>query len=345
MRRIFFRRIAGLVALMVMLAVAGGAFAFWLIGVLMGRTGFWDGRPLPPFFRFAGWGVLVLGIVALVFMLRALRRAAAPVGEIMEAAGRVETGDYSVRVAERGPAEVRALARSFNAMTARLQRDAEQRRALLADVTHELRTPLTVIQGNLEGLLDGIYPRDDEHLAPILEESRVMARLIEDLRTLALADSGALKLQREPSSLEALARETVAAFQAQADHAGVELKSRVPADLPVLDVDPVRIRAVLGNLVANALRYTPSGGWVEIGALLERDNHCVRVRVSDNGAGIAPEVLPHLFDRFSKSRDSLGSGLGLAIAKNLITLHGGQITAASELGGGTTVEFTLPISQ
>ena len=146
----------------------------------------------------------------------------------MGAADKVAGGDYAVRVAEQGPRETRDLARSFNEMTERLQHNETRRRALLADVTHELRTPLTVMQGSLEALLDGVYPRDDEHLAPILEETRVLARLVEDLRTLSLAESGALKLHKEPTDLAILIEETLASFRTQADAARVQLYASVP---------------------------------------------------------------------------------------------------------------------
>jgi two-component system, OmpR family, sensor histidine kinase BaeS len=195
-----------------------------------------------------------------------------------------------------------------------------------------------VVQGNLEGLIDGIYPRDDAHLQPILEETRVLSRLIDDLRTLALAESGALKLQIEPTDLAMLVSETVAFFQAQAD--GVELSADAEPGL-VLEIDPERIRQVLENLLANALRYTPRSGTIRVRCFAEGAH--AKVSVSDTGAGIPPDELPHIFDRFYKSRDSRGTGLGLAIAKNLVVAHGGEISAQSALDKGTTIHFTLPL--
>ncbi|HLF01876.1 MAG TPA: ATP-binding protein, partial [Anaerolineales bacterium] len=239
-----------------------------------------------------------------------------------------------------GPREVRDLARAFNSMTERLEQDEKQRRALLADVTHELRTPLTVMQGNLEALLDDVYPRDDEHLTPILEETRVLARLVEDLRTLALAESGALKLYKEPTDLEVLVEETLASFRAQSDSAGVQLSAAIPNEIPPFELDPVRVREVLANLIANALRHTPVGGKIEVAALMDGD--LVTVSVRDTGAGISPDDLPRIFDRFYKSERSRGTGLGLAIAKNLVTAHGGEIVAECRLGSGTLIRFTLP---
>src|SRR5439155_19842268 len=150
----------------------------------------------------------------------------------MEAAGQIADGDYSTRVPERGPSEVRQLARAFNSMAARLEATDQERRGLLADVTHELRTPLTVIQGNLEGILDGIYPADEAHVAPILDETRVLSRLIDDLRTLSLAESGALQLQKEPTDLAALASETVASFRPEADAGQISLDMETERGLP-----------------------------------------------------------------------------------------------------------------
>ncbi len=281
--------------------------------------------------------------VGLIMLARTLRGVALPIGDLLDAAGRVAEGDYSARVNERGPREVRVLARAFNSMTARLQAHDELRRNMLADVTHELRTPLTVIQGNLEGLLDGVYPRDDAHLMPILEETRVLSRLIDDLRMLTLAESGALKLQKEPTDLVTLVSETVASFRAQADAADIELRADVASDLTTLELDPARIRQVLENLIANALHFTPRGGRVSVQCSVDSNqSKVVTLSVSDTGSGIAPDDLPHIFDRFYKSRDSRGTGLGLAIAKNLVVAHGGEISAQSELGAGTTIRFTLP---
>ena len=190
-------------------------------------------------------------------------------------------------------------------------------------------------------MLDGIYPPDQTHLESTLDETRVLARLIDDLRTLSLAESGALKLQRESVDLRDLIQEAIDSFQATADHAGVKLIAEVQADLPQIEVDPLRLRQVLSNLVANALRYTSSGGQIQVRAFVEETDR-VTVSVSDTGRGIAPEDLPHIFDRFYKSSDSRGTGLGLAIAKNLVIAHGGEISAQSTLGQGTTITFTLP---
>jgi two-component system OmpR family sensor kinase/two-component system sensor histidine kinase BaeS len=335
----FFRRVGCLIAALGLLSLIGCGTLFSLIFNIPNQLHLSEG--VSSLARGLG-ALIVIGVIGSAIMAgRLLRHATAPVGDVMEAAGKVADGDYTVRVKESGPGEVRALARSFNTMTARLQLNDEQRRALLADVTHELRTPLTVIQGNLEGMLDGIYPPDTAHLESTLEETRVLSRLIDDLRTLSLAESGALKLQHETIDLRDLIQEAIAGFQASADNTGVQLIADVHADVPHLEADPLRLRQVLSNLVANALRYTTQGGQIRVRAFTETPDR-ITVTVNDTGRGIAPEDLPHIFDRFYKSSDSRGTGLGLAIARNLVVAHGGEISAQSDLGQGTTITFTLP---
>ncbi|MCB0213049.1 MAG: HAMP domain-containing histidine kinase [Anaerolineae bacterium] len=341
LRRRFFWRFITFFAVLAMLVTGLCSLAFWLAFISWDRLGV--PQEILPFIFLAGLSVGFVGLVSLAWLLR---RVTVPFGDLLEAVGQVEAGDYTARALERGPAEVRVLVRAFNAMAERLQLTETQRRNLLADVTHELRTPLTVIQGNLEGLLDGVYPRDDAHLTAILEDTRVLSRLIDDLRTLSMAESGALHLHREPTDFAILADETVASFRPQAEAAGIDLSVTIAAELPLLDLDPVRMREVLANLIANALRYTPTGGRVCVTAQVDPVEPRVTVSVSDTGTGISAEALPHIFDRFYKSGDSHGTGLGLAIAKNLVVAHGGEISAHSSDGApsGTTIRFSLPLS-
>ncbi|HEX6674121.1 MAG TPA: HAMP domain-containing sensor histidine kinase [Actinomycetes bacterium] len=335
MRRRFMRRVGLLFLLFFLLtSVASGFFVRWFVGGGFGYGGRHGGPWFP--WPLLGLGVLVVAVAA----GRAVRAMAAPIGDVMEAADRVAAGDYAARVEPRGPGEVRRLARSFNQMTERLEANEAQRRRLLADVAHELRTPLSVIRGNVEGMLDGVYPADEAHLGPVLEETAVMARLLDDLQTLSTAEAGVLRLHRERVDPVALAEDAVAAFRARAGSAGVALGCRATADLPELDVDPLRVGEVLANLLSNAVRHTPSGGSVELD--LQPAAGGVAFTVSDTGAGIAPEDLPQVFHRFVKSADSGGAGLGLAIAKSLVEAHGGTITAESEPGKGTTMRFVLP---
>ncbi|MDP9366265.1 MAG: HAMP domain-containing histidine kinase [Chloroflexota bacterium] len=330
----FLRRVGCFLVVVFFVVPAVGGFLGWIFGGFDGRGGEPDGPP-------AGIFLMVLVLVG-IWAMRTVRRTAAPIGDVMEAANRVAGGDYAVRVAARGSKEVQGLVDSFNEMAVRLETNERQRRALLADVAHELRTPLSVIRGNVEGMLDGVYPRDDEHLAPVLEETEVMARLLDDLRTLSTAEAGALRLHREPTDPAELVAETVAAFAPRAEAVGVGLSEAIATDPDLeLDVDPVRIRQVLDNLLSNALRHTPPGGRVRVEARPE--GNAVAFAVRDTGRGIPAEALPHVFDRFWKSADSGGSGLGLAIARGLVEAHGGAIGAESRLGEGTTIRFTLPV--
>jgi two-component system sensor histidine kinase BaeS len=232
------------------------------------------------------------------------------------------------------------VARAFNAMTATLHENERRRRSFLADVTHELRTPLAVIRGQAEAIADGVYPGDAEHLAPIIEAARALEVLTEDLRTLALSEAGALALAREHVDLAGLAEDAVAAFQARAEAAGVTLTAEADPDVPAADVDPVRIRGVLGNLLANALRHTPAGGTVQV--VVGRAGDRIELRVSDTGEGIPADLLPRVLDRFVKGPGSAGSGLGLAIARDVVTAHGGTIDIESRPGAGTIVKLALP---
>jgi len=327
-------RIGLLVALAVWLTFVASGLAFRLLSGGWGPGGRGGpGVPLP--------FLAVVLLLAAFLAGRAVRRMAAPIGDVMEAADRVAGGDYATRVPARGPGEVRRLTRSFNQMAARLEANEEQRRRLLADVAHELRTPLSVIRGNVEGILDGLYPADAAHLAPVLEEAAVMSRLLDDLQTLSTAEAGALRLHRERVDPAALVQDAVTAFRPRAQRAGVTLDWRAGSGaLRELDADPVRVGEVLANLLANALRHTPSGGVIAVEARPAGTG--VAFTVSDTGSGIGPEDLPHVFDRFVKSADSGGVGLGLAIARSLVEAHGGTITAASSPGKGTTMRFVLP---
>ena len=303
-----------------------------------------------PAARLAGVALLLGGIVMVVARVRTI---ATPIDALVDATRRVTAGDYSVRVdrPHRGPRELRELAAGFNTMTARLETNEDQRRSLLADVSHELRTPLAVVRGNIEAIIDGVHPADPEHLSTILDETLVLGRLVEDLRTVALSEAGTLPLHRESTDFGLLIDETARAFEAVATAAGVRIvlpgattnPPPVGQDLPLLEIDPVRIREVVDNLVANALRYTPAGGTLTISTSLAPGAAFIAVEVADTGAGIAPEVADHLFDRFAKSGESRGSGLGLAIARHLVEAHGGTIEASSRPGHGTTIRFTLPI--
>jgi two-component system OmpR family sensor kinase/two-component system sensor histidine kinase BaeS len=314
-------------------AIAYGAIG--LVRVVLGPAAIGRGPLLP----------LPLIILVVVFVAAAVvilfRGVGSPLGEVVEASERVASGDLGVRVREQGPPWLRTVARAFNSMTSRLELQHRQRRELMADVAHELRTPLTAMQGRLEGMLDGVYPHDEAQVAQVLQDTRMLAGLVEDLRTLAHSESGGLVLHRESTDLGALVEEAAATFHAAADRRQVTVSTAVAGDLPAVSADAPRIREVVANLLANALRYSPAGATVSV--VVEPAADGVAVTVSDMGPGAAAEDLPRLFDRFFKGSSSNGSGLGLTIARNLVTAHGGTITAGNRDGGGLSVRFILPL--
>ncbi len=294
-------------------------------------------RPDQPFSFLCG-GAAALAIMTLVLSAWARRRVANPLAGILEAAEKVTEGDLSARVTNsRGP--FTALEYTFNRMLDELEQTDQQRRNLTADVAHELNTPLHIIQGYLEGIADGIYEPDEATISTLLDETHLLARLVEDLRTLSLAEGGELPLKRETLPLDEFLADLRTSFSGQSAEAGIHLTVDSPPGLSVY-ADPTRLDQVLGNLVVNALRHTPSGGQITISASAIPGG--VQLVVADTGEGIDPEDLPYIFHRFwrkDKSRERTesggGHGLGLAIAQQLIHAHGGTITAESKLGKGT----------
>jgi signal transduction histidine kinase len=310
-------------------ALLAGGF----IGAIFGREGGY-GHPLFPFF------LIPIAVVVLIAIAvgGGMRRMTRPMNNLIDAARRIESGDYSAQVPEWGSPDIRSVARAFNSMSARLKTIDEQRRSFMADVTHELRTPLSVIRGQAEAIADGVYPADATHLAPILDATQTLDRLVEDLKTLVQSDAGNLVLHREPTDLGALVHDTVESFRPQAESAGLSLTTEITDNLPPRDVDPSRMRQVVGNLLSNAIRHTPSGGSVKIAV------DASGFTVADTGEGIAPELQPHVFERFAKGPNSTGSGLGLAIARDIVAAHSGSIEASSS-ESGTTLTVTLPTAK
>ena len=280
-------------------------------------------------------------LLALLLSNRLLR----PVQDLTHAAGKMAGGDLSQRVQVQGRDELGQLGESFNQMAISLQKAEQNRRSMTADIAHELRTPIAVQRAHLEALQDGIYPLSVENLQPILEQTELLTRLVDDLRTLALADSGELRLERAPTDLSALTRRLVDRFRPEAENRGIELSSADIENQPIQSLDSVRIEQILNNLLSNALRHTPRGGVVSL-ALISKDGFA-ELCVKDSGPGIPPESLPRLFERFyradpSRSRERGGTGLGLAIARQLALLHNGDLTAANRPEGGAAFTLKLP---
>ena len=289
---------------------------------------------------------LIAGAVSLVLALLLAYRLLRPVRELTGAAERLAQGDLSQRVEVHGGDELATLAETFNRMAASLQKAGQSRRAMTADIAHELRNPLAVQRANLEALQDGIYPPTPENLEPILAQNRLLTRLVEDLQTLALADAGELALERTSADFPALVKRAVDRFQTQARVNRIDLKVSLPQDCPNIDLDPGRVEQILGNLLSNALRYTPGGGSIEIRVDCSREE--VRLTVHDSGPGIPQEAFPHIFERFyradkGRSRTEGGSGLGLAIARQLARAHGGDLAAENHPQGGAIFTLALPL--
>jgi len=341
-----FARFLFVFGLMVLLVLAGMGILALLFTRVAGGS-----KEIVPFVWIAGCGLaLALPILAITIGGRAFRSIATPLAEVMAAADAVAEGDLTVRVAENGKRrnQFAQLARSFNRMTEELQRSDQLRRNLTADVAHELRTPLHIIQGNLEGVLDGVYGPTAEHIEATLEETRMLARLVDDLQLLSQAEAGQLSLHMEAVDVTELLADVETSFGGQAADKNIDLDVDYrgeTADLIVSgDVD--RLDQVLSNLVVNALRHTPEGGQVSLQA--QRHDDDVRIIVADTGEGIAAEELPYIFERFWRgdvSRthiDGAGAGLGLAIAKQLIDAHQGTIDVISTPNTGTRFTISIP---
>jgi two-component system sensor histidine kinase BaeS len=293
--------------------------------------------------RTAATALGVLLIAALVMVL-AGRRLVRPILALTGAARRMTNGDHAARVPVTGRDEVARLGHAFNAMAESIQRHDHQRKAMVSDVAHELRTPLANIKGYLVASEDGVVPLDRALVGSLLEEAGLLERLIVDLQDLALADAGMLRLHTASRDLTELVQQVVAAHRPAAETAGVSLAAEVTGPGRAI-VDGARIRQALGNLVANAIRFTPRGGKVVVGVRRVGDGY--NLTVTDNGTGIAAEHLPHLFDRFyraehSRSRTTGGSGLGLAITKHLIEAHQGTVSVTSTPNHGSTFIIQVP---
>ena len=269
-----------------------------------------------------------------------------PLRELTAATRAMASGNLGQQVTVRSEDELGELAASFNQMSGDLARAREARRQMTADIAHELRTPLTVISGYLESLRDGVLKPDAAQFDVMYDEAQHLQRLVEDLRTLSLADAGELTLNLRPVAPQALLERSAVAYRHQAQQQNVALHVEAAPALPEVNVDPERMAQVLDNLVSNALRYTPDGGQITLSA--KHQAGFVLLTVQDTGAGIAPDTLPRIFERFYRGDEARQaqegeSGLGLAIAKSLVELHGGHISVESALGEGTTFTIAMQI--
>lgn len=288
---------------------------------------------------------LVLAVFATVIGLLLTRRVVTPLAEVIAAAEEIAGGNLKVRARTKGSDDLGDLGKSFNKMADSLETNDRERRDMLANIAHELRTPLTVVRGRLEGIMDGIYPADENSIGPALEEAYLLERLVEDLRLLTMAEGHQLAFEKREVDLHEIARRSLNMFQAEADEKKIRLEVVTWPEKAPVNADPLRTEQVISNLISNALRYVPEGGrvWVDI----SNDGKEVVISISDNGPGVPEADLPFIFNRFwrgekSRSRVSGGAGLGLAIAKLLVEGQDGRITAHSLPEGGLQVSVSFP---
>lgn len=280
-------------------------------------------------------------LLATLFGLAIIR----PIQKLTKAAQKLSQGDLTQRVETKGSVEISQLGKSFNQMAESLQHSQENRQAMTADIAHELRTPLAVQRANLEALEDGIYPLTKENLTPLIQQNLFLTQLVEDLRTLALTDSGNLVLEKHILNPVRLVQDVIDNTQPQFDRKQIKLKFSHPDECPNILLDPRRITQVVNNLVQNALKHTPEGGEITIEVSCQEKGLTLQIR--DNGEGIPEAALPYIFDRFyradqARSRDKGGSGLGLTIARSLVEAHHGKLTANNHPLGGAIFTIHLP---
>jgi two-component system sensor histidine kinase BaeS len=290
--------------------------------------------------------VAILTGVALGFFFS--RLISGPMRQLTLAARKVANGDFSQRVTTNTDDEIGEVSAAFNTMSEQLETKEKSRRQLLADIAHELRNPLSIIQGNLEAWLDGVITPTSDQVASVYDETVLLSRLITDLRDLSLAEAGQLKLYQNATELGEFIFAEIVSVQMRCQEKQISISADLLSGLPLALIDKDRIRQVLHNLVDNALRYTPAGGKIRIGADYAKPGW-VTVSVSDTGAGIQRKDLPHVFDHFykadrSRHRGHGGAGIGLAMVKRVVELHGGEVWVKSRKGKGTTFYFTLPVA-
>jgi signal transduction histidine kinase len=277
-----------------------------------------------------------------IFFSRTLTR---PIRELTRAAHAISQGDLSQRVSVRSQDELGELAEAFNKMSSELSRSVNTRKQMTADIAHELRTPLSLILGHAEAVHDGVLPPTPENFEIIREEAARLEQLVNDLRTLSLADAGELSITLQIVEPEKLLNEVAALYQYRTQAKNITLQLEIAAPLPTLEVDPGRMTQVLTNILDNALRHTPEGGRIVLSA--HRSGDQVELAIQDSGPGVPAGMLERIFERFyrtdsARQRADGGSGLGLAIAKSIVLAHNGQVSAESEPGQGLKIRIRLP---
>ena len=271
-----------------------------------------------------------------------------PIKVITSASTQLSTGDFSTRVDIKGNDEIAMLAKTFNQLARNLELAEERKQSLTADAAHELRTPIAVQKAQLEGMLDGVLPLTQKNVLIALQQTNFLSRLVEDLRLLAMADAGEVRLEMRILNIVNLVQQVVAGFQAQAALEGTNLVTvfRPDGEELWIHTDADRVSQILQNLISNALRYGQKGGRILIST--RKESAKLVISVQDDGSGIPTTALPHLFERFyrherARTRENGGSGLGLAISKKLALLLGGDLSGANSPEGGAVFSLELPI--
>jgi signal transduction histidine kinase len=320
--------------------------------VLASEPGVAINRPNSSFLFSAGrsvlFGALAAGLVGVILGTVLFRRITHPLNALQKAARTVESGELAARVPVTSRDEIGMVAEAFNQMTARLERQQQLRKQMVGDIAHELRTPLSVMQGTIEAMLDGVLNPNKTELRSLHNEIRRLTRMVEELRTLSLADEGQLRLELIDVDPASLVEQVTHGMLPMAKERGIELTAEVIHPLPTVRADGDRLAEVLTNLIGNALRYAPDGGHVTVSARHTEGQIVLAVR--DDGPGIAQEDIPFVFERFwrgdkSRNRSSGGTGIGLAIVRHLVELHGGKISVESTLGRGTLFKVSLPLEE
>ncbi len=288
-------------------------------------------------------GAMILALVMGLALAWVLVR---PLSHLRQSAAAIAQGHLGTQMPVAGTTEFREVAAAFNCMSAALAESEAVRQRMTSDIAHELRSPVSVMRGQLEAMMDGVFPLNTEQLVLVYDQTLHLGRLIEDLRTLTRAESGRLPLEMTRVNLNTLVQRVVADFAPLAQEESIVLGTDIAPTLPSIQADADRLRQIFANLLTNALAHTPSGGNITVKAA--RTETGVRFAVVDTGPGLTPEQAAHVFERFyrtddARQRDQGGSGLGLAITQELVKLHSGHIWVESELNLGSTFTFTVPL--
>lgn len=322
------------------------------VGSLLATEAGQGGRAAEQYLSSVNQAIVYAGITAIIIALLLgivlAQRLTRPLRQLTTATQAIAAGDFSQQVSVTSKDEIGDLAHDFNQMAHTLEISEKQRQQLLADTAHDLRTPISIMRSHLEAMLDGIFPATPENLAIVHEETLHLSRLVDDVRTLSLMETGHLPLDMSAVEITELVQQVVAAFMPLAEADGIQLNTNLTKTDPII-ADAARLHQVLANLIANGLRYAPQGAEnpPTVNVTVKNQSDSVRITIQDNGPGLTADQQQHIFDRFwrsdsARNRDEGGSGLGLAISQGIIDAHGGSISVASQLGSGTEMIVRLP---